>query len=82
MTANVEECLLKTPEVEGLLQDLQSRYAFQEDLLNSLNATVVAQGRQIEQLQRQCQHLQQVIRGMAEDVEQMRPATNERPPHY
>lgn len=74
--------MLKTLEMEELLQDLQTRYAYQEDLLNSLNAVVVAQGRQIEQLERQCQHLQQVIRDMADDVEQMRPASNERPPHY
>lgn len=68
--------------MEQLLADLQVRYAFQEDLLNSLNQTVVEQGRKIDDLERRCERLQQALSELADDVEQSRPAANERPPHY
>lgn len=69
-------------DLDSLLQDLQLRYAFQEDHISSLNETVVEQGRRLDQLERRCQHLQQLLQDMAEGVEQARQPTSERPPHY
>ncbi|WP_372749250.1 SlyX family protein [Litorivivens sp.] len=67
---------------DSQLADLQMRYAFQEDLLNSLNSTIVEQGRRLDDLEQRYKRLQQAFTALADDVEQSRPVTNERPPHY
>lgn len=64
------------------LQDLQMRYAFQEDLINSLNLAVIEQGRQIERLELMLGQLKNSMQELSADVEQFSPAEQQRPPHY
>lgn len=63
------------------LSDLETKVAFQDDLLDTLNQTVVDQQQQIDLLQRQMKLLYEQIRSLSpspldEATEQ------ERPPHY
>jgi len=69
-------------ERDQQLQDLQMRYAFQEDLINSLNLTVIEQGRQIERLELMIGQLKNSMQELSADVEQFGPAEQQRPPHY
>lgn len=68
-------------ELDEQLQDLQTRYAFQEDLIHSLNQTVIEQGRQIERLELMIQQIKSSMQELSADVEQFSPA-EQRPPHY
>lgn len=68
-------------ELRHQLQELQTRYAFQEDLLTGLNQTVVEQGRLIERLERQCAQLASALQALRADIEPAHPG-DERPPHY
>lgn len=68
-------------ELEEQLQDLQTRYAFQEDLINSLNQTVILQGQQIERLELLIKQLNNSIQELRSNDEQFSPA-EQRPPHY
>ncbi len=68
-------------ELEEQLQDLQTRYAFQEDMINSLNQTVIVQGQQIERLELLIKQLNNSIQELRSGDEQFSPA-EQRPPHY
>lgn len=68
-------------DLDEQLQDLQARYAFQEDLINSLNQTVIEQGRQIERLELMIRQVKSSMQELSADVEQFSPA-EQRPPHY
>lgn len=71
----------KQSSLEQALVDLQTRLAFQEDTLQSLNDVVADHQREIGDIRRQVgaliDQLEQVLSDLdAGDVE------NERPPHY
>lgn len=68
-------------ELHHQLQELQTRYAFQEDLLTGLNQTVVEQGRLIERLERQHVELAKALQALRADIEPAH-SGDERPPHY
>lgn len=61
--------------------DLESRLAFQEDLINSLNQQVALQQKDIQQLQLHLQHLNQKI-NILKDAQAEQQHHDERPPHY
>lgn len=69
-----------------VLEDLQSRLAFQEQTLTDLNDVVAYQAEQIERLEQQLRALAGKYRDLREAVEE-RPGNSstpldERPPHY
>ncbi len=69
------------PDIDEQLQDLQERYAFQEDLINSLNQALIDQGRQIERMELMVKELKNSMQEINSDLEQFSPG-EERPPHY
>lgn len=70
----------KQSSLEQALIDLQTRLAFQEDTLQSLNDVVADHQREIGDIRRQVgaliDQLEQVLTDLDADVD------NERPPHY
>jgi SlyX protein len=67
------------------LIELQSQFAFQEDLLNDLNAIVVRQQDQIDALERELiLHRERLLHVLENLPEKGQGATSadERPPHY
>jgi SlyX protein len=73
---------IKTTETErlgGRIDALETRLAFQDDTIETLNATITAQWKQIDALGRQVALLGERLR----EAENNAPgATNEPPPHY
>lgn len=65
-------------KLEARMADLETRQAFQDDTLHTLNDVIVQQQQHIEQLKRQLEHLQQRIHEQPELTE----IINEPPPHY
>lgn len=67
------------------LDELESKFSFQEDLLQELNKIVADQQSQIDVLQRRQQLLQEQISDLADGVgrgDADGAVQNERPPHY
>lgn len=72
-------------QLQEQLIELQSQFAFQEDLLNDLNAIVVRQQDQIDVLEREVilhrERLLHVLENLP-DKGQSAASVDERPPHY
>ena len=70
--------------MESRVTNLESRLAFQDDLLDSLNSIVAEQQQQIGVLQQQVQLLYDQLRVLApSDIEGVAVSSaEERPPHY
>lgn len=67
------------------IEALETRLAFQEDWLESLDRTVIEQGRQIERLERMNALLQQRLREQGDSQNRFSSPPSledERPPHY
>lgn len=79
-----EEFLVESPLSESRLSNLESRLAFQDDLLDSLNNIVAAQQQQIGMLQQQVQMLYDQLRSIAPSdmADSASSPAGERPPHY
>lgn len=79
-----EEFLVESDVNESRLSNLESRLAFQDDLLDSLNSIVAEQQQQIGVLQQQVQLLYNQLRALAPaDSEGVAASSaEERPPHY
>lgn len=72
-----------TPDVEAQIAELQTRLAFQEDTLNSLNDVISKQDTEICSLSEQVRALYRKIDDMTYDMEGTGNTNNqERPPHY
>ncbi len=68
---------------QQMLEDLQARLAFQEDLIHSLNKTVVDQAEAIRVLQVQIQHVSRRLKHAIDSgIEDGQVAGDDRPPHY
>lgn len=68
---------------EVRLDELESRMAFQDDVIENLNEVVARQDREILQLQRQLEELQARFRELDESAALAGPASGfETPPHY
>lgn len=65
---------------ESRLVELETKLAFAEDLLDTLNQTVARQQGQIDSLQQQLRLLHQQIQDAAPD--ESRAPRDEIPPHY
>ncbi len=68
--------------MDSRLTDLETKVAFQDDLLESLNRIVAEQQQQIDMLQQQVQMLYDQLRLLAPSNIAQGEAADERPPHY
>jgi SlyX protein len=66
---------------EERIDNIESKIAFQEDLIEELNKTVYQQQQKLERLEAFCQTLANQVVSMSEARNEGMPA-NERPPHY
>jgi SlyX protein len=69
------------PMSDERLIKIETKIAFQEDLIEELNKTVYRQQQKLERLEAICQALAGQVASLAESVSEGKPA-NERPPHY
>lgn len=67
--------------MESRLTNLESKIAFQDDLLDSLNRIVASQQQQIDLLQQQIQMLYDQLRSIAPSNLALE-SEETRPPHY
>tara|TARA_B100001105_G_C22362718_1_gene431100 strand:- start:844 stop:1056 length:213 start_codon:yes stop_codon:yes gene_type:complete len=70
--------------VKEKIIDLETKFSFQEDLLQQLNKEMLLQQRQIDVLSLQLRRVrEQLSELLAEDgVQHAEPAADEKPPHY
>ncbi len=66
---------------EERIEKIETKLAFQEDLIEELNRTVYQQQKKLEQLEATCKALARHIAILAESSSENKPA-NEIPPHY
>ncbi|OGS90065.1 MAG: SlyX protein [Gallionellales bacterium GWA2_59_43] len=66
---------------EERLVNIETKIAFQEDMIEELNKTIYQQQQKLERLEAICKSLARHIESMAEGRNEGMPA-NERPPHY
>lgn len=67
--------------IEERLVNIETKIAFQEDLIEELNMTIYQQQKQLEQLDATCKVLARHIASLAESSGESK-SVNERPPHY
>lgn len=73
------------PELQHLRQrvdELETRLAFQEDTLNTLDRVVAEQDQLISRQQLQLQLLAEKFKSMESRLDQPQAVVDERPPHY
>lgn len=74
---------MKEQEYVARLEELESRLAFQDDLIESLNAVVARQDRELERLQRRVRDLEDKLADLAEAASPPGSTPgHEIPPHY
>ena len=73
---------MKKKELMGLLHDLQSQVAFQDDALHSLQAALATQQSDLLLLQRQLMLLKQRQDEQGAALDDAPPPAQELPPHY
>jgi SlyX protein len=75
---------MSEPGISGdRLEDLESRLAFQDDLVGQLNDGVARQDRQIADLQRRLSGLEKRIESLADSASEASAGSgHEVPPHY
>ncbi len=67
--------------IDKRLINIETKIAFQEDLIEELNKTVFQQHQQLERLELICEALARQLRALSEAGNEGMSA-NERPPHY
>jgi SlyX protein len=70
--------LIDLKELSARIDELEARLMFQDDTIETLNATITAQWHQIDALTRQVAALSDRLR----EAEAMPKPANEPPPHY
>lgn len=68
--------------MEKRLIELESRLAFQDDLIESLNEAVILQQKQIERLELISKTLAERMRGLSDSAGSDGSPEHELPPHY
>jgi SlyX protein len=71
--------MTENPDTNLRLTELEAKIAFQDDIIEKLNATIIEQWKQIESHARQISALNERLR---EAEQNATPARNEPPPHY
>jgi SlyX protein len=64
------------------IEQLETKIAFQEDLLDELNKTVFRQQQKLERLEATCEALARHIAALAEAAKDHDAPAHEKPPHY
>ncbi|HKB59198.1 MAG TPA: SlyX family protein [Gallionellaceae bacterium] len=67
---------------EERLVNIETKIAFQEDVIEELNKTIYQQQKKLERLEATCEALARHLSSLAESVNEIAPGGNERPPHY
>jgi SlyX protein len=67
---------------EDRIVELESRLAWQDDLLDQLNRTVTRQEQRISELERYLELVSERYRALSETVEALNPPEDSTPPHY
>ncbi len=67
---------------EARLEKIETKIAFQEDLIEELNKTIYQQQKQLERLEATCTALTGHLSSLAESVNEQQAVASERPPHY
>lgn len=67
---------------EDRIIELESRLAWQDDLLEQLNQTVARQEKRISELERYLELVSERYRTLSETVEALTPPEDSAPPHY
>ena len=63
--------------------ELETKFSFQEDLLQALNETMIRQQRQLDQLQLDLKRMQELLLELQAGPEiDDSPQAHEKPPHY
>jgi SlyX protein len=68
--------------MEERLNELEAKLAFAEDLIETLNQTVIRQQAQLDSMQRQLRLLHQQLQDSLPDADDARTPRDEIPPHY
>lgn len=71
-----------TESDSGRLDELESRLAFQDDLIENLNEVVIRQDRELVRLERRVRELETRLKEVAELAADPGGAGHEIPPHY
>ena len=66
---------------EKRLVDIETKIAFQENMIRELNEVICRQQNQIDELSTTCRHLEKQIRSMSGLSTVINPK-DEKPPHY
>ncbi len=66
---------------EERILEIETKLAYQEDLIQELNKTIFDQQKRIEQLENTCRYLIEQTKEISENVSSGKIA-DERPPHY
>ncbi len=67
---------------EERLVNIETKIAFQEDLIEELNKTIYQQQNKLDRLEATCEALARHIASLAEAVHENKSVASERPPHY
>ncbi len=67
---------------EERLVNIETKIAFQEDLIEELNKTIYQQQTRLERLEATCEALARHIASLAGAVSEGKSGGSERPPHY
>lgn len=67
---------------EERLVNIETKIAFQEDVIEELNKTIYQQQKKLERLEATCDALARHLSALAESVNEISPVASERPPHY
>ena len=67
---------------EERLEKIETKLAYQEDLIEELNKTLYQQQKELERLKATCESLASHITTLYESENESKPVVNERPPHY
>jgi SlyX protein len=67
---------------EDRIVELESRLAWQDDLLDQLNRTVTRQEQRISELERYLELVSERYRALSETVDALTPPEDSAPPHY
>ena len=67
---------------EERLEKIETKIAFQEDMIEELNKAIYQQQKKLERLEAKCETLASYITSLAESVNENKPVVSERPPHY
>ena len=67
---------------EERLINIETKIAYQEDLIEELNKTVYQQQQKLDHLEAVCKSLAMHIKSLADAGNEGKQSVNERPPHY